>query len=145
MTLLMKPSLLPRTSTFFNDFFEDGGFPSLNLGTGVNQLPSANVIENDKAYVIELAAPGMKKNDFEVNVDKGYLTINSEKETETEDKGDNYSRQEFSYNKFSRSFLLPDLVEVDKIKAKYEDGILRLSIPKKPEAAKLHKKLIAIN
>jgi HSP20 family protein len=141
----MKPSLLPSASTFFNDFFEDGGFPSLSLGNGLSKLPSANVIENDKAYMIELAAPGMKKNDFEVNVDKGYLTINSEKETETEDKGENYTRQEFNYNKFSRSFLLPDLVDTDKIKAKYEDGILRLSIPKKPEAAKLHKKLIAIS
>ena len=145
MTLLMKPSILPSTSTLFNDLFDDVRFPSLDMGNGFNRLPSANVVENDKAYTIELAAPGMKKNDFEVNVDKGYLTISSQKEDEKEVKDENYTRHEFSYNTFSRSFLLPDLVDEDKIKAKYEDGILKLSIPKKPEAAKIQKKKIAIS
>ncbi|MEQ8477207.1 Hsp20/alpha crystallin family protein [Fulvivirga sp.] len=145
MTLLTRPSLLPSTSTFFNDFFDDMRFPSLNLGNGFKNLPSANIIETDKAFNIELAAPGMKKNDFEITVDNGQLTISSEKEEEKEEKDENYTRHEFSYNSFSRSFLLPDWVDADKIKAKYEDGILTLAIPKKPEATKTHKKAISIS
>lgn len=145
MTLLSRSSLLPSTSTFFNDFFDDARFPSLDMGNGFSRVPSANVIENDKSFNIELAAPGMKKNDFEVNVDHGQLTISSEKKDEKEEKGENYTRHEFSYNSFSRSFLLPDIADADKIKAKYEDGVLKLSIPKKPEAAKLQKKTIAIS
>lgn len=145
MTLLTRPSLLPSTSTFFNDFFDDMRFPSLNLGNGFKNVPSANIIETDKAFNIELAAPGMKKNDFEITVDNGQLTISSEKEEEKEEKDENYTRHEFSYNSFSRSFLLPDWVDADKIKAKYEEGILTLAIPKKPEATKTHKKAIAIS
>jgi len=146
MTLVMKkPSLMSRTSTLFNDLFDDVRLPSLDLDNGFSRLPSANVIENDKAFTVELAAPGMKKSDFDVNVDNGYLTISSEKEDEVEEKKENYTRHEFSYNSFSRSFLLPDTIDAEKIKAKYEDGILKLSVPKKQEAIKNHKKTIAID
>ena len=145
MKLLTRPSLMPSTSTFFNDFFDDVQFPSMDLGNGFRNMPSANVVETEKAFDIELAAPGMNKKDFEVNVDNGHLTISSEKKDEKEEKGENYTRKEFSYNSFSRSFLLPEFADADKIKAKYEDGILKLSVPKKPEVAKLKKKTIAIS
>jgi HSP20 family protein len=146
MTLLKRASLLPSTSSLFNDLFDDDRFMNYTPGNEWSRIPSANVIEDDNEFKIELAAPGMKKGDFKVDIDNGKLTISSEKEEEKEEKGDTYTRREFSFNSFCRSFLLPDSVDADKIKAKYEDGILRFDLPKKPEAKTLKiKKAIAIS
>ncbi|MEQ8575879.1 MAG: Hsp20/alpha crystallin family protein, partial [Fulvivirga sp.] len=106
---------------------------------------SANVIEDDKEFKIELAAPGMKRDDFKVDIVNNKLTISSEKKDEKEEVNENYTRKEFSYNSFSRAFILPESVEVDKIEASYKDGILKLDLPKKPEVAKLTKKAIAVH
>ncbi len=143
MTLLTKSSLFPRTSSLLDEFFNDERFLNPDWGRGWNRVPSANVIEKDDLFQIDLAAPGMKKTDFHVDIDNGQLTISSEQKDETEEKGEHYTRLEFSYNIFSRSFLLPESVNAEKIKAKYEDGILRLELPKKKEV-KLKKKEIAI-
>jgi HSP20 family protein len=93
--------------------------------------PSVNISETDKEFKIELAAPGLKKEDFKVAVDKGILTISSEKQTEKTEEKKNYWKKEFSYNQFSRSFQLPENTLADKIDAKYENGILNVILPKK--------------
>jgi len=94
-------------------------------------VPSVNIIENAKGYDIELAAPGLKKNDFKVKLESGMLTISAEKREEKEEKTRNYTRQEFRYNTFTRSFTLPENVKEDDVRARYEDGVLKLHIAKK--------------
>ncbi|QSE99399.1 Hsp20/alpha crystallin family protein [Fulvivirga lutea] len=108
-------------------------------------MPSANVLEDDKEFKIELAAPGMKKNDFKVDIVNNQLTISSEVTDDKEVKEENYTRKEFNYNSFSRTFILPETVDVAKIEATYKDGILTLDLPKKPELAKSYKKEIAVH
>ncbi|MCS6904805.1 MAG: Hsp20/alpha crystallin family protein [Bacteroidia bacterium] len=138
---LLKPtgSLFPSFPTLFDEFFGRDFFDSATLNflrTG-NTLPAVNVKETDDAFHLEVAAPGMAKEDFKIEVDNNILTISSEKESQKEEKDEkgNYTRREFSYQSFRRSFTLPErIVDVDKIGAKYVDGILHISIPKKEEA-----------
>ena len=94
-------------------------------------VPDANIIENEKDYKIDLAAPGLEKKDFKVEILDGVLSISAEKEEEKKEEGKNFRRREFSYNSFKRSFTLPDNLLNDKIDAKYENGILHLTLPKK--------------
>ena len=143
MSLLTKSSILPSAGSLFNDFFNDDRFMSFDWGNGWSKVPSANVIEKDNLFQIEMAVPCMKKNDFHVDINNGQLTISSEKKEEKEDKEESYTRKEFSYTSFSRSFFIPDNVDAEKIKAKYEDGILMLDLPKK-EITKVSKKEIQV-
>lgn len=108
-------------------------------------IPSANITERDKDFLIELAAPGMAKKDFKVELENNTLTISSEKEEKHEDKKDGVSRKEFSYNSFSRSFRLPENSKADKIEAEYENGILKVAIPKKEVTVSKAKKEIAVS
>lgn len=128
--------------SIFNDFFENEWLAK----TGVT-APAINVIENDKDYKVEMAAPGMTKDDFKVNVDENNnLTICMEKKEEKkeekkdkkkeEKKDKKYLRREFSYSKFQQTILLPENVEKDKISAKVEHGILSIEIPKVKEEEK---------
>jgi HSP20 family protein len=94
-------------------------------------MPAVNVNESDSKFEIEVAAPGLTKKDFNITVDNGVLTISSEREEEKEDKKKDYTRREFSYSAFSRSFTMPENVNQEDIKASYEDGILRLHVAKK--------------
>ena len=96
-----------------------------------NFMPAVNIKDNDKTYEIEVAAPGMQKEDFDVKVDNGVLRISAEREEKKEEKEENYTRREFSYNTFSRSFVLPENVDADNVAAKYSDGILHLTMKKK--------------
>lgn len=108
---------------------------NLNFSNTNTTLPAVNVIENDDEFKIELAAPGMTKGDFKINLDGNVLTISSEKKIEKEDKKQNYTRREFSYQSFQRSFTLPEhTVDREKVVASYKDGILHIQIPKKEEA-----------
>ncbi|MFO7616312.1 MAG: Hsp20/alpha crystallin family protein [Bacteroidales bacterium] len=108
---------------------------NLNYSNTNTTLPAVNVIENDDEFKIELAAPGMTKGDFRINLEGNVLTISSEKKMEKEDKKENYTRREFSYQSFQRSFTLPEhSVEREKVAANYKDGILHIQIPKKEEA-----------
>lgn len=93
--------------------------------------PAVNVSENDKAFLIDVAAPGMAKEDFKVAVEKGFLTISASKEEKKEETKDQYSRQEFNYSSFSRSFKLPDNADAAKISGAYKDGVLQITIEKK--------------
>ena len=97
-------------------------------------IPSINIKEEKDEYKIELAAPGLKKEDFDVDIDGNILTISAEKESESSGDGkkDNYSRREYNYSSFSRSLTLPENVDSTKIDAQYADGVLNLVVPKKP-------------
>ena len=107
--------------------------------------PAANIIENPDSFQLDLAAPGMHKDDFKIHLENNILTISSEVEDEKMEEGKNYSRKEFYYGSFSRSFTLPKIVDLDKIKADYVDGILRMTLPKKEEAKLELKKEIRIS
>lgn len=109
-------------------------------------LPSVNIKETSDGFVVEMAAPGMSKEDFRIELDNEMLKISSEKQTEQEVKeGERYTRREFSYQSFQRSFHLPkNVVDVGKINAKYENGLLCILIPKREEAKALPPRQIAI-
>lgn len=109
------------------------------------KAPSVNIIESSKEYKVELAAPGLEKKDFKIEVDNRVLTISSEKEEERNEEDENFRRREFSYSSFSRSFQLPEDVIADKIDAKYDEGVLKLSIPKKEESMSKPKKQIKVS
>ena len=118
------------SGTFFNprlpDFDRD--FNSWDLHSNI---PTVNVVENTKDYRLEMAVPGKDKKDFKIKVENHELTISSEKKDEVKEKKENYMRREFSYSSFSRTFRLPDNCIAEKIEAKYENGILILTLPKK--------------
>lgn len=131
MALVKKsewPSLIggPWLSDFIdNDRFFDSDFLRRQW------VPAANVRETEKDFEIEVAAPGLSKKDFNITVENRMLTISSDKEEEKEEKEGNYTRREFSYRSFSRSFSLPEGVNEEDVKASYSDGVLRLNVPKK--------------
>lgn len=132
-TLLKRESLLP---TWTSDLFETGKFFGTRLFDGdgfdfAKRVPSVNITENAKEFKIEMAAPGLERKDFKVEVENGVLCISSEKEEESKEEKKNYTRREYSYNSFSRSFTLPDNSLPDKINAKYENGVLNITLPKK--------------
>ena len=137
---LMKKANLPffRNEKWMTDFFDTDRFFDSDWMKpfSVPTLPAVNIIEEEKEFLIELAAPGMSKKDFHIEVENGMLTISAEKEMEKEDEKKNFTRKEYSFAQFSRSFTLPENVSDEKIKAHYEDGILKLQVAKK-EAAKL--------
>jgi HSP20 family protein len=99
----------------------------------VQNVPAVNIRETNEAFDVEMAAPGMSKNDFKIQLEGNTLTISSEKRNENLEKGsENYSRREFSYESFCRMFTLPkDVVDSENIKARYEDGVLKLRVPKR--------------
>lgn len=94
-------------------------------------MPAVNLVESDNSYEIHLAAPGLKKEDFKISLENKVLTISSEKSTENEELEDKFTRKEYSYSSFSRSFTLPENTDIEGIEAKYEKGELRLNLPKK--------------
>ncbi len=124
--------------TLIEDFFRpwNDWWPMRENWTKTLTMPSVNVAEHAANYELTLAAPGMKKNDFKIDLEGNTLTISSEKEDTKEQKEAKYSRKEYSYSSFSRSFTLPEDVLRDKIDAKYDNGILTLMLPKKEEAMK---------
>ena len=107
--------------------------------------PAANIIENSESFNLEIAAPGMVKDDFKINLENNILTISAEVEDQKREEGKNYSRKEFYYGSFSRSFTLPKTIDLENIKADYESGILKVMLPKKDEAKIEIKKEIRIS
>jgi HSP20 family protein len=111
----------------------------------LRSLPAVNIIETDNEFSIEFAAPGKKREEFNIELDNELLTISSSKEEKPSSKEiTNYTRREFSYNSFKRSFTLPETVNLSKIDASYTDGILTVNLPKSEEAKKQPKRLIDI-
>lgn len=134
--LLVNGNLL---SDFFDNdrFFDSDWFKK-------QSVPAVNVRETEKNFEIEVAAPGLSKKDFKITVDNGVLTISSEKKEEKEQKEKDYTRKEFSYSSFSRSFTLPENVNEDDVKANYEDGLLKLNVAKRVIAQPKAKKAIEV-
>jgi HSP20 family protein len=131
LPVIRKRTYLPRIAddifgdNFLNAFFSDGAD---------YMIPAVNIKENEKHYSIELAAPGLNKEDFNINIEKNVLKISSEKENKNESENENYTRKEFSYSSFSRAFSIPESVDVEKIKASHKNGVLSIELPKHEES-----------
>ncbi|GMN09471.1 Hsp20/alpha crystallin family protein [Croceitalea sp. MTPC9] len=132
---LLFPSLM--NDIFKPDWF--GGMENMN-----HKMPAVNIRENEKDFELEFAIPGFKKEDFNIEVDNDVLTVSSELKNESEVKEENFTRKEFSFSSFKRAFTLPETIDEGKINANYEDGILRLTLPKREEALPKPKRLIEI-
>ena len=142
---LKRLSSFPTLTSFMDDWF-DGEIPSLlssNFNTGMT-LPQTNIRETADAYYVDMAVPGMKKTDFDINLENQVLSISAELKEENEEVNDDYTRREFGYSSFKRSFNLPETIEESKIKAKYNDGILNVELPKKEEAKQKPPKTIKV-
>jgi len=145
MTALMKVqngSTLPSLSNWMDEWF-NRDFNSL-LSPNNWYMPRVNIKETDEHFMLELAAPGMAKSDFDIELDNGFLTISSEIKHEDKDEQEHYTKREFYHQAFKRSFSLPDSVNMDKVSAEYRDGILFVNLPKKEEAKRKPTKLIQI-
>ena len=126
-----------------NDLFDEFFRPNAwSKETGL-AVPPVNIHEANDSYQVELVAPGLNKEDFKVNLEKGLLTITYEKKTEAENKGYKTHRKEFSFSSFKRSFSVDDKINAEGVQAKYENGVLKLLLPKKEEV-KVQPKEIAI-
>jgi HSP20 family protein len=132
---LIFPSLL-------DEFFKpdwNGGIQNFNA-----TLPAVNIKESETTFKLEFFAPGLSKEDFNIEIDQKTLSISSEKKFEEEETNEKYSRKEFSFSSFKRSFNLPETVDFDKIEANYENGVLLVSLPKREEALPKPKRVIEI-
>lgn len=152
MTLVKTNGTRSLFPSLVDDFFATDPFfaPRLvdlngSLNGFLERMPSANITESNEAYKIQVAAPGLEKKDFKIEIENGLLTISAEKEKEEKEEKENYSRREFSYNSFSRSFSLPENSVADKLEAKYNDGILSLTLPKKEVTVTKPKKEIKVS
>jgi HSP20 family protein len=130
MTLVKFNNRTRNTAPYFNNVFDSLFSEALNKNLTVNKVPGVNILETEQDYKIELAAPGLSKEDFQINLKKDTLSVWVEKkENETEVKKD-YTRREFEYSSFARSFVLPESVNADSITAEYVNGILNITIGK---------------
>lgn len=143
MKLAPYKPLSPATiDQFFSDFFDRdlGSF----FGSDVfDNTPSVNVREDEEAFTLEVAAPGLERDDFSVEVTNDQMVVSAEKKSEWEDKTDQYSRREFNFSSFKRVFTLPNGIEGEKIEAKYDRGVLQIVLPRK-EMEVLDKRTIEI-
>lgn len=130
--------MLVKMNRMFPGFLEDyrgrDYYPTRYNYNGFKTVPAVNIAEGDHEYTIEVAAPGFDKKDFRIDLDNDRLTISSNREENAEKESERYTRREFSFNRFSRTFNLPDTVDSEKIAAKHRDGILYVTVPKKEEA-----------
>lgn len=121
----------------FENFFNRNHLADYFGNEFTTSTPSVNVIEKEDHFRIEVAAPGLEKQDFEVNVDKDYLSISAKRENQSETKDETYTRREFNYTTFQRSFRLPDHVNAEQIGANYDKGVLSITLPKREAKATL--------
>lgn len=129
-----------RNVSPWRDFLNIDQF--FNGGWEKDQVPAVNISEDEKSYAIEVVAPGFRKEDFKLRVEDDILTISAETKSENkEERGKQYTRREYSYSSFTRSFHLPDNVKDDKIAASYQDGVLKLDLPKSKEQVKATKEI----
>src|ERR1700712_3890384 len=128
---------------WFSDVFDSLINDSRLNDRFINKIPAVNIAETENEFHIELAVPGLKKEDFKISLDKNVLSVSAEKKVENVDEGKKFSKREYSYNSFTRSFTLPETVDHTKIDAEYADGILKLEVAKKEEA-KIQSREIAV-
>jgi len=134
MTLVKFANNNRKVANPFSDAFESVFNDSFFSDRMVTRVPAVNIAETDGHYHIELAVPGMKKEDFKINLDKNMLSISAEKQAGNEENAKKYNRREYSYNSFVRTFTLPESADFAKIDASYLDGILAIDVAKKEEA-----------
>jgi HSP20 family protein len=134
LPMITRRSYKPLT---LSDFFNEDFFPTFNRNS--TSLPAVNIREDEKAFYLELAVPGMNKNDLKIEVQDDVLTISAEQKEDKQEDYEGYKRREFSYSSFCRSFYLPEDVNGEKIGALYKDGILNVEIPKLEEEKKKEK------
>lgn len=140
--------LAERTPTVFDEFFKPWNEWFDNGGSLWNRtllVPAVNITELKDSYIVSLAAPGLKKDDFKIDLDGNMLTISCEKEESSEEKDAKFTRKEYNYSSFSRCFTLPEEVNKEKIEAKYEDGLLKISLPYIQEMKKPSAKHVTVN
>jgi len=130
-------ALLPGFNDVFESIFNDTFFNDRM----VTRVPAVNISETENNYHVELAAPGLKKDDFKLNLERNQLTISVEQSAEHEDNHKNYSKREYSYSSFVRSFTLPESADDNKIDATYTDGVLRIDIAKREEAKTVRRQI----
>lgn len=137
MNQITKHPQRSQSLTGFDHFFRN--WPDWNdlfHNEWIAHVPAVNVKRNQNGYELDFAAPGLEKKDFNIDIDGELLTISAEKESETKEDDKQYSKREYNYSSFSRSFTLPETVDRSKITAKYENGVLKLTLPKKEGAPK---------
>lgn len=141
---LIKHSDWPTLrGSMLSDFFDDDAL--FNSPMTRRSMPSVNIKETEKNYELEMAAPGYSKKDFNISIDNNMLTVSAERKQEQEKKADHYTRREFGYESFSRSFNLPANTNEEDISARYEDGILKLTINKKDSPQSNRRKPITVS
>ena len=139
-------SNFPTWSNWIDDIF-NRDLPSVftsNFNTGIT-LPKVNIKETSDAFVVDMAVPGLKKSDFHIDLDNQVLSISTEMKEENEHKEENFTRREYGYSSFKRTFSLPESVDENKIDARYKDGILSIHLPKKEEAKQKPARTIKIS
>jgi HSP20 family protein len=141
MSLVKFNNRTRYTAPYFNNVFDSLFSDAINKNYGVNKQPNVNIYENEKEYKIELAAPGLNKSDFKIDLKKDNVSIWVEKKAETEEVKKDYTRKEFEYISFARSFVLPEGIDADKIAAEYVNGILYVTIGK-AEVKHAHKEIV---
>ena len=149
-SLTKRDERIPASRNMFSDFFTDIDrmfendmflMPMHLNRFGNENMPAANLRETDKEYAIELAVPGMKRDDFNIEIDEHTLSISCQKEENINEEKDNYKRREYNYSSFNRSFRLPETVMADKIKAQYDNGVLHITVPKAAQKEQRKKRI----
>jgi len=142
MTLVKFNNKTRNTAPYFNNVFDSLFTDALNKNYSINKVPHVNIYEDASQYKIELAAPGLNKEDFKIELKKDNLAVWAEKKSENTAIQKDYTRKEFEFTSFARSFVLPEGVDADKIAAEYLNGILYITIGKQEEAKPTHKEIV---
>ncbi|MCX2586227.1 Hsp20/alpha crystallin family protein [Pedobacter sp. MR22-3] len=142
MTLVNFNNRTRNTAPYFNNVFDSLFSDAVTKNKMISQSPNVNIYENEMAYVIELAAPGLKKEDFQINLKKDTLSVWAEVKKDETQVAKDFTRREFDYSSFARSFNLPDTADGDNISAEYKDGILNINISKKDDAKLKHREIV---
>lgn len=130
--VIKTKGLFPDLGVSLNDFWDPNSwFPEDLFRSRFNVFPAVNITNNDDHFAIEMAAPGLEKEDFNIEIHNGLLTISAEKSSSDEMKEEHFTRREYNYNRFKRTFSVPDVVDSSDVEAKYANGVLRISLTKK--------------
>ena len=142
--MLVKHKPFRTFPSLMDNLFNE--WPEANFSNTNRSIPAVNIKEDDNEFIVKLAVPGMEKKDFNINLENDVLTISSEKVNEEEETVDNYTRREYNYQSFTRSFNVPkDMVNGDKIAAQYKSGELIISLPKREEVKAKPPRLIEVH
>ncbi|WP_443939124.1 Hsp20/alpha crystallin family protein [Pedobacter sp. MW01-1-1] len=142
MTLVKFNNRTRNTAPYFNNVFDNLFSDALIKNSAIDKSPNVNVSEHENGFLIEIAAPGLKKEDFHLTVKKETLSVWAEVKADEKAATKDYSRKEFDYSSFARSFNLPESADSDKISAEYKDGILSITINKKDGSKLEHKEIV---